>query len=459
MGRDRRDRDGDGVDDCRDLCVGISDPAQADQDGDGRGDACDACPITPARGDVDRDQDGVPDSCDPEVDGDLAYEITIAELRRRLEAGASCVDVVQAHLDRIARYDFDPEAGPPINAFTRMRPGVLDRARALDAAWARGERGPLHCVPVAVKDLFQVEGLPLNGGSWALEGLVARSNATVVERLEAAGAVILGSTTMDELSKGGSGISGRGGKTGNPYDTDRNAGGSSSGSAAAVAASFAVGALGTDNCGSLLMPATFNGLVATRAGSGRVSLHGTLPSNRRDAIVGALTRTVADQIVMLRVISGPDPEDPMTLQTEPLKWGRLNRDAPSERRLGFVRSFGHGDWTTWTTRHSGAAHFAILGRQFADLRAAGHSVVESLSLPGVDLRRGSVAVRSDTEAFFEANRFEMGYAEFCSHPERAAFARRSHLFCLGRAFFSRYWRFEGSPFDHWLRGLLQTLLR
>ncbi|MEM6859207.1 MAG: amidase family protein [Myxococcota bacterium] len=450
MGGDARDRDQDGVPDCQDLCPAIPNPLQQDQDADGRGDACDSCPLVSARGRIDRDGDIIDDACDSEIESDPAYEVSVAEIRRRLLAGERCEQIVRAHLARIAKYDFDPLRGPPIAAFVRMKSDVLDRARELDQAWARGERGSLHCVPVAVKDLFQVEGLGLNGGSWALEGLVAKRNATAVARLIEAGAVVLGSTNMDELSKGVSGISGRGGKTGNPYDTRKNSGGSSSGSGAAVAASFAVIGLGTDNCGSLSVPASFNGLVAMRATTGRISLDGTLPSNRRDAVVGPLTRSVDDQIAALKLLMGPDPRDLDTLNQPPLDWARLD-EPRGPLRIGLLRSFGKGKAETWTTRQSSAPHFALLQRLQDDLVASRHTVVESLTVADVDLRRGSAGVRADTEAFFAANDWDMSFQAYCSHEERAGFARRSARFCWGRSFSSRFWEFVGSPHDWIIR--------
>ena len=191
-------------------------------------------------------------------------EKTIAELQDAMQSGSlTSSDLVTIYLARIAAYD---QEGPALNALISLNPRALEEAAALDRERAaRGSRGPLHGIPVLVKDNFDMVGLPTTAGSLALANLRPTTDAFQVARLRAAGAVILGKTNLHELASGITTVSSLGGQTRNPYDPTRNPGGSSGGTGAAIAANFAVAGLGTDTCGSIRIPAAHNSLVGLRA--------------------------------------------------------------------------------------------------------------------------------------------------------------------------------------------------
>ena len=181
-------------------------------------------------------------------------EKTIAELQAALTAGTvTSRSLVLAYLGRIRAFDLQ---GPRLNAMIAMNPKVLEAADALDRERAaRGPRGPLHGIPIVVKDNFETVDMPTTGGSLALTGFMTGRDAFQVKRLRDAGAVIIGKTNLHELAAGITTISSLGGQTRNPYDPARNPGGSSGGTGAAVAASFAAAGMGSDTCGSIRIPA------------------------------------------------------------------------------------------------------------------------------------------------------------------------------------------------------------
>ena len=240
-------------------------------------------------------------------------ELTVVELQEGYRASAyTVVEVVQAFLDRIASYE------DHYNAFISMNPDALEIAAALDEELrATGPRGPLHGVPVVIKDNLDYAGLVttagFNGFSAATEGIdmVPGDDAVAVERLRAAGAVVLGKTNMPDFAGHGTRTrSTVAGETLNPYATDRVPGGSSGGTATAVNASFAVLGLGTETGGSIQNPAAAQALVGVKPTFGLVPLEGVVPidATYRD-VVGPLARTVRDAAITLDVIAGPSPED------------------------------------------------------------------------------------------------------------------------------------------------------
>src|SRR4029077_7223425 len=185
------------------------------------------------------------------------------DLQRAMQAGAITSRMLgELYLARIDAYD---KQGPALNAIAAVNPHARDAADALDAERAsRGPRGPLHGIPVLVKDNYETIEMPTTAGSIALAAFHPSRDAVLVQRLKAAGAVILGKTNMHELASGITTVGSRFGQTRNPYDLDRNPGASSGGTGAAVAANFAVAGMGSDTCGSIRNPASHNSLAGLR---------------------------------------------------------------------------------------------------------------------------------------------------------------------------------------------------
>jgi aspartyl-tRNA(Asn)/glutamyl-tRNA(Gln) amidotransferase subunit A len=202
--------------------------------------------------------------------------------------------------------------GPRLHAFIRVdAEGALRTARIREAEMKAGRfRGPLHGVPLAHKDLFAADGRPASCGSAFPEYFRAERDATVLTRLEAAGAVTLGRLNLSELALGPFGDNAHHGDAATPWRAEHAAGGSSSGSGAAVGACLAYGALGTDTGGSIRLPAACCGVVGLKPTYGRVSRAGAMPLSWSLDHVGPLARTVRDAAVLLGVIAGADPADP-----------------------------------------------------------------------------------------------------------------------------------------------------
>ena len=233
----------------------------------------------------------------------------ITELAALIRAGeVKPSEVVEAHVARIEGLD------TTINAFTRTTFDLArEQAERLDSELAGGNcRGPLHGIPVALKDLFDLEGHPTTAGSRILGKTAAGETAEPVRRLIEAGAVIIGKTNLQEFARGGTGANSAFGPARNPWSLDHTPGGSSSGSAACVASGMAAAALGSDTGGSVRLPASFCNLVGIRSTYGRVSRAGAVPLGLSFDNVGPLARTVEDAALILQAIAGPDPKDPTT---------------------------------------------------------------------------------------------------------------------------------------------------
>ncbi|QGZ38703.1 amidase [Pseudoduganella flava] len=249
------------------------------------------------------------------------------------------------YLARIGKID---KSGPRINAIIELNPEALKIAREMDRErMARKVRGPLHGIPVLLKDnIATADRMSTTAGSLALDGVRAARDAHVVARLREAGAVILGKTNLSEWANmrsthSVSGWSGRGGLTRNPYALDRNCSGSSSGSAAAITASLATLAVGTETDGSIVSPASICGLVGIKPTIGLVSRSGIIPIAASQDTAGPMARSVTDAALMLAVLAGPDPLDPVTQQgTHDTDYAKaLDRNALRGKRLGVARNF------------------------------------------------------------------------------------------------------------------------
>jgi len=244
-------------------------------------------------------------------------EWTIAELQKKLSAGAlTCRQLTEMYLSRIATLD---EGDKGINAVIELNPDALVIAEQLDNERKEGKvRGPLHGIPVLIKDNIDTfDRLTTTAGSLALEGNIALQDAFLVERLREAGVLILGKTNLSEWANfrgenSTSGWSSRGGLTRNPYALDRTACGSSSGSAAAVAANFCGASIGTETDGSIICPAQTNGIVGIKPTLGLISRSGIIPISHSQDTAGPMGRTVADVAALLGAMTGIDERDTAT---------------------------------------------------------------------------------------------------------------------------------------------------
>lgn len=239
------------------------------------------------------------------------HELTIHEALAGMRAGAfSSVELTQALLARIDAVD------PQVKAYlTITGEKALAQAQVADERRAQGDESPLLGVPLAIKDVLATEGVQTTCGSKILQGFKPPYTATAVKRLEAAGAVILGKVNCDEFAMGSSNENSGYFVTHNPWQLDRVPGGSSGGSAAAVAAGEALGALGTDTGGSVRLPASFCGIVGLKPSYGRISRYGLVAYGSSLDQIGPMTRDVRDTALLLQVMAGHDPLDSTSLPT------------------------------------------------------------------------------------------------------------------------------------------------
>ncbi len=270
-------------------------------------------------------------------------EVPIAELQARMAGGrTTSAEITRLYLERIELLDRN---GPRLRSVIETNSEAMEVARALDAERRAGNvRGPLHGIPVILKDnIDTADTMTTTAGSWALEGHRAARDAGVAERLRAAGAVLLAKANLSEWAnfrstESSSGWSGRGGQCGNPWALDRNPCGSSSGSGAAVSASFCAGAVGTETNGSVVCPSSVTGVVGIKPTVGLVSRAGIIPIAHTQDTAGPMTRTVADGAALLGAMAGVDPRDPATAASE----GRSHSDYTQFLDAGGLRGMRIG---------------------------------------------------------------------------------------------------------------------
>src|SRR3954471_1993769 len=266
-------------------------------------------------------------------------ETTIAQIQTAFRDGSlTCRSLVERYLARIEAHD---KQGAALNAIVMTNPDAWTAADDLDRRFRQsGPVGPMHCVPVLVKDNYETVDMPTTAGSLALKGMMTGKDAFVVRRLRDAGALMIAKSNMAEFafSPVETVNSILPGYTRTPYDTSRVTAGSSGGSAAAVAANFAAIALASDTGDSIRGPAAHQALVGLRSTMGLVSRAGVVPLNLSADIAGAVTRTVADTAAVLQVIAGEDPNDPATAagrgKIDPDYAAALRADGLKGARLG-----------------------------------------------------------------------------------------------------------------------------
>ena len=252
---------------------------------------------------------------------------TIQEASQQIRVGEiSPVALTESCLSRIERLN------PTLDAFiTVTAESALEEARQAEAEIRAGKyRGPLHGIPLALKDLVDTAGVRTTAASHLFEKRVPAEDAFIVKRLKATGAVLLGKLNLHEFAYGGSGIIGAFGITRNPWDSERITGGSSSGSAAAVAAGLCLGAIGTDTAGSIRLPSAFCGISGFKPTFGLVSAHGVVPLAPSYDHVGPMARTAEDCALMLDAIAAYDSWDPQ--QQHRPEWRLRARHSPTGRR-------------------------------------------------------------------------------------------------------------------------------
>jgi amidase len=323
-----------------------------------------------------------------------AFEVvekSIEELQRAMTAReVTSRQLVDLYLARIEAFD---QQGPALNAIVTINAEARATADALDAERAsRGPRGPLHGIPVVVKDNYETIEMPTSAGSIALATFHPKRDAFMVQRLKAAGAVIVAKTNMHELAAGIFTVGSRFGQTRNPYDLDRNPGGSSGGTGAAVAANFAAGGMGSDTCGSIRIPASHNNLVGLRGTQGLSSRAGIVPLSSTQDIGGPIARSIPDLAIMLDATVGADPADAATAVSAghiPSSYrAGLRADALNGARLGVVRTlFGSTPEDQEVT--------AVVQKAVDALKKNGAEVID-VAIPGLDdLLRDSSMINSD----------------------------------------------------------------
>jgi len=315
------------------------------------------------------------------------YEQSIPDLQTALTSGrVTSRGLVESYLARIQAYD---QAGPRLNAIVTINPRARDEADALDRERAdKTVRGPLHGIPVLIKDNYDTADMPTSGGALGLATLQPAADAFQVKKLRDAGAVILGKTTMHELAAGITTISSYTGQTRNPYGLDRVPGGSSGGTGAAIGASFAGAGMGSDTCGSIRIPAANQSLVGLRGTQGLPSRTGIMPLSSTQDIAGPLARTVTDLAIMLDATVGPDPADPITTEgaSHIAKSYReaLTGATLKGARIGVLRAL-------WGNAPEDDEVAGIVSKALEGYKAQGAEVVD-ITVPGLDdlLRDSSV---------------------------------------------------------------------
>ena len=318
----------------------------------------------------------------------------VSEQVRRRERSA--VELVEQCLRRVDELESQVRAWVIVD-----REGALDQARKLDAELAADRpRGPLHGIPIGIKDIIDVAGFPTTAGSNLLANNVAKSDATIVERLRQAGAVILGKTVTTQFASFDPPV------TRNPWDLDRTPGGSSSGSAAAVACGMCLGAIGSQTGGSITRPAAFCGVAGCKPTLGRVSTAGVMPLAPSMDHPGPIARCVRDLAILLDAIAGPDARDPLcSTQPAPRLSAELDRPLARPPRLGILRGM-FWDMAEDSARES-------LTRAVDVLKTRG-AIVREIAMPSsfANVLRSHVVIMSVEAAAEHEERFQQHAADY-----------------------------------------------
>src|SRR5438128_5145747 len=309
-------------------------------------------------------------------------EATIADIHAAFKAKTlTCRGLVQMYLDRIEAYD---KKGPALNAIVVTNPDALKVADTLDARFLQsGPIGPLHCVPLIVKDNYETTDMPTSAGSLSLKGVMSKTDAFQIKKLREEGAIMLAKSNMaefafDPMETVNSLLPGY---TRNPYALDRVTAGSSGGTAAAVAANFGAAGLGTDTGNSIRGPASHTSLVGIRSTMGLTSRDGIVPLFLDKDIGGPMARTVADAVAIFDVIAGDDPADSVTAASQGKRAASymkfLDKDGVRGTRLGVVRQL-------FTPQNTDPDVMKRMEHALADLRRLGAQIVDPVHIAEID---------------------------------------------------------------------------
>jgi amidase len=302
-------------------------------------------------------------------------EATIGDLQEKMAGGSlSSVAITKEYLKRIEQID---KKGPALNAVIELNPDALSIAAAMDAERKAGRlRGPMHGIPVLIKDnIDSGDKMQTTAGALALEGHRAAKDAFIIRQLRASGAVLLGKTNLSEWanfrsSRSTSGWSSRGGQTKMPYLLNRNPSGSSAGSGSAVSANLCVVAIGTETNGSVVSPSSINGIVGIKPTVGLLSRSGIIPISKTQDTAGPMARTVKDAALLLAALTGVDPEDPVTQESQ----GKSSRDYVTGLDGNGLKGKKLGIEKSALTGHEGIV--AALQDALSMLKAQGATIVE-----------------------------------------------------------------------------------
>ncbi|MBC5783254.1 amidase [Ramlibacter sp. USB13] len=332
-------------------------------------------------------------------------EATVDSIHAAYRAGTlTTMQLVQAYLARIDAYD---RKGPALRALLTVNPKALEEAARLDAEYKakKGQVGPLHGIPVILKDNFDTKDMPTTGGNLAMRDSRPSADAFTVQRMRAAGALILAKSNLQEFARGGVSVSSLGGQVLNPYDLTRTPGGSSGGTGAALAANFAVLGTGSDTGQSIRSPASANALVGVRPTRGLVSRGGVMPNSFTQDEAGPIARTVKDAAYLLDVMAGFDPRDPVTalgVGKAPASYAAaLDASALRGARIGVM-----GNLYGKEPRHAEVNR--VMEQAMRTMEAQGATVVR-FSVPGFDALAANVGTdRWEARAAFDKYFAELG---------------------------------------------------
>ncbi|MDX1901465.1 MAG: Asp-tRNA(Asn)/Glu-tRNA(Gln) amidotransferase subunit GatA [Gammaproteobacteria bacterium] len=330
---------------------------------------------------------------------------SIAELSRELnDKKISSVELTQYFIEKIKKFDHD------LNSFiTLSEESALLSAKQADQIRASGKAGPLTGIPIAQKDIFCTQGIKTSCGSKMLDNFISPYDATVVERMKNAGTVLIGKTNMDEFAMGSSNENSFYGPVKNPWDLDRVPGGSSGGSAAAVAAGLIPGATGTDTGGSIRQPASLTGITGLKPTYGRVSRYGMIAYASSLDQGGPMTRSAEDAAMLLNAMAGFDERDSTSVNEPVPDYTATLNDSLAGLKIGLPKEFLDKDLDPEI-----AKAIELAAKEYEKMGATLHTV----SLPNMALSIPAYYVIAPAECSSNLARYDgVRYGYRCDHPK------------------------------------------